>query len=69
MTQFVVREVEWSGDVDGCGPEIWLGRELGRFDTEDEALDFIDTQWTECEVVEELPYWLTGYRFGCIIHT
>jgi hypothetical protein len=50
---FVVREVEWGGDVDGTGPERWLGRELGRFDTEDEALDFIDTQWTECEVVEE----------------
>jgi hypothetical protein len=26
---------------------------LGRFDTEDQALDFVDTQWTECEVVEE----------------
>ena len=53
MTQFVVREVEWGGDVDGTGPERWLGRALGCFDTEAEAVDFIDTQWTECEVVEE----------------
>ena len=53
MTQFVVREVEWGGDVDGTGPERWLGRALGCFDTEDEALDFVDTQWTDCEVVEE----------------
>ena len=66
---FVVREVEWGGDVDGTGPERWLGRELGRFDTEDEALDFIDTQWTECEVVEDYPYWLTGLCLGSIIHT
>jgi len=53
MIQFVVREVEWGGDVDGTGPERWLGRELGRFDTEDEALDFVDDSWTVCEVVEE----------------
>lgn len=53
MTQFVVREVEWGGDVDGTGPERWLGQALGSFDTEDEALDFVDTQCTECEVVEE----------------
>ena len=53
MVKFVVREVEWGGDVDGTGPERWLGREMGRFDTEDEALDFVDTQWTNCEVVEE----------------
>jgi hypothetical protein len=53
MAQFVVREVEWGGDVDGTGPERWMGREMGRFGTEDEAVDFIDTQWTECEVVEE----------------
>ena len=53
MTQFVVREVEWGGDVDGTGPERWLGRALGCFNTEDEALDFVDTQWTDCEVVEE----------------
>jgi hypothetical protein len=50
---FVVREVEWGGDVDGTGPERWLGRELGRFDSEAEAVDFVDTQWTDCEVVEE----------------
>lgn len=53
MTQFVVREVEWGGDVDGTGPERWLGQELARFDTEDEALYFVFTQWTACEVVEE----------------
>ena len=53
MTQFVVREVEWGGDVDGTGPERWLGRALGCFDTEDEALDFASTHWTECEVCEE----------------
>jgi len=50
MTKFVVREVEWGGDVDGTGPERWLGRELGSFDTVDEALDFLYTQRTECEV-------------------
>lgn len=53
MTQFVVREVERGGDVDGTGPERWLGGELARFDTEDEALDFVDSHWLECEVVEE----------------
>ena len=26
MTQFVVREIEWGGDVDGTGPERWLSR-------------------------------------------
>ena len=50
---FVVREVEFGGDVDCTGPERWLGRELGRFDTEDEALDFVDDSWTVCEVIEE----------------
>jgi len=50
---FVVREVEWGGDVDGTGPERWLGLVLGRFDTEDAALDFVDTQCTECQVDEE----------------
>lgn len=53
MTQFVVREVEWGGDVDGTGPERWLGRVMGSFDTAAEALDFIDNQWCECEVSEE----------------
>lgn len=53
MIQFVVREVEWGAEEDGTGLERWMGRALGSFDTEDEALDFIDTQWTECEVVEE----------------
>ena len=53
MTQFVVREVEWRIDADSTGPERWLGGELARFDTKDEALDFVDTHWLECEVVEE----------------
>lgn len=53
MTKFVVREVEWGGDVDGTGPERWLGREVGCFDTLDEAIDFADAQWNECEVCEE----------------
>jgi hypothetical protein len=54
LDMFVVREVEWGGDVDGTGPERWLGRDLGCFDTLDEAIDFADTQWwTDCEVVEE----------------
>lgn len=53
MTQFVVREVEWGSDVDGTGSERWLGMEVGRFDTEDEAHAFADTHWCECEVVKE----------------
>lgn len=53
MTQFVVYQVEWGGDVDGTGPERWCGMEIGRFDTEDEAHEFVDQHWTECEVVEE----------------
>lgn len=53
MTQFVVREVEWGGDVDGTGPERWLGRAVGSFDTEDEAYAFVDQHWVECEVSEE----------------
>lgn len=53
MTKFIVREVEYGGDIDGTGPERWLGRALGCFDTEDEALDFIDHCRAECEVVEE----------------
>lgn len=53
MKQFVVREVEWGGDVDGTGPERWLGRVLGCFDTEDEAYEFADKQTRTYEVVEE----------------
>jgi hypothetical protein len=53
MTQFVVYQVEFGGDVDGTGPERWRDMEIGRFDTEDEALDFASTHWTECEVCEE----------------
>lgn len=51
--KFVVREVEWGGDVDGSGPERWAGTAVAWFDTEDEALKFVDTHWAECEVVEE----------------
>ena len=53
MTTFVVYQVEFGGDVDGTGPERWLGQELGRFATEDEALNFVDVQNETCEVVEE----------------
>jgi hypothetical protein len=53
MTQFVVREVEYGGDVDGTGPERWSGMILGCFSTEEEAWAFVDSQWTDCEVVEE----------------
>ena len=53
MTKFVVYQVEWGGDVDGRGPERWLGLELSRFDTENEALYFVDNHYETCEVVEE----------------
>jgi hypothetical protein len=53
MVQFVVYQVEFGGDVDGTGPERWLGMELGRFSTEDEALDFVDDQNEICEVMIE----------------
>ena len=53
MIQFVVYQVEFGGDVDGTGPERWLGMELGRFDTMDQALDFADNHYEICEVVEE----------------
>lgn len=53
MTKFVVYQVEYGGDVDGTGPERWLGQELGRFDSEDEALDFVDNQNETCEIVED----------------
>jgi hypothetical protein len=53
MTQFVVYQVEFGGDVDGTGPERWLGMELGRFNTEAEALDFVDNHYEICEVVQE----------------
>lgn len=53
MTKFVVYQVEFGGDVDGTGPERWLGMELGKFNTEDEALNFVDNQNEYCEVVEE----------------
>lgn len=50
--KFVVYQVEFGGDVDGTGPERWRGMELGRFDTEDEAWAFVDTQNDYCEVEE-----------------
>jgi hypothetical protein len=53
MTQFVVYQVEYGGDVDGTGPERWRGQELGRFATEDEAYNFVDTQNETCEVDTE----------------
>lgn len=53
MTKFVVREVEWGGDVDGTGPERWLGTAVAWFDTEDEASAFADQHFAECEVCEE----------------
>ncbi len=54
MTQFVVREVEYGGDVDGTGPERWLGSAVAWFDTAEKALEFADNYFAECEVVEEL---------------
>ena len=48
---WVVYQVEFGGDVDGTGPERWLGMELGRFATENEALDFADDHHEICEVV------------------
>ncbi len=53
MPQFVVREVEYGGDVDGTGPERWLGTAVAWFDTQEQAETFADTHYTECEVVEE----------------
>lgn len=55
MTKFVVYEMCQGGDVDGTGPERWLGQELGRFDTEDEAWEFADRQncWIAVDEVTE----------------
>ncbi len=53
MTQFVVREVEYGGDVDGTGPERWAGTAVAWFDTEEEAWAFVDKHFAECEIVEE----------------
>lgn len=53
MTKFVVYQIEYGGDIDGTGPEHWRDMEIGRFDTEDEALDFVSTHWTDCEICEE----------------
>lgn len=51
--KFIVRQVEFGADIDGTGPERWLGMALGCFDTEDEALDFVDNHYEICEVQEE----------------
>jgi hypothetical protein len=53
MNMFVVREVEYGGDVDGTGPERWAGTAVAWFDTEEEAQSFADNHWAECEVREE----------------
>lgn len=53
MVKYVVYQVEFGGDVDGTGPERWLGMELGRFDNEDAALAFVDNQNEICEVLVE----------------
>jgi hypothetical protein len=51
--KFVVYQVEWGADIDGTGPERWIGQELGRFDTENEALDFADNHYEICEIYTE----------------
>ena len=48
--KFVVHQVEFGGDVDGTGPERWMGQELARFDTEDDAMDFVDNHYELCEI-------------------
>ena len=53
MIQFVVREVEYGGDVDGTGPERWAGKAVAWFDTQEAADAFVDNAHFECEVVEE----------------
>jgi hypothetical protein len=56
MKQYVIYQVQYSEgeDIDGTDPERWQ-EEIGRFNTEDEALAFafVATHWTDCEVVEE----------------
>lgn len=51
--QFVVYQVEYGGDVDGTGPERWRGAEVGRFNTESEAYDFMDMYHDWCEMEAE----------------
>jgi hypothetical protein len=53
MTKYVVYQVEFGGDIDGTGPERWIGMELARFNTENEAYDFVDNHYEICEVMEE----------------
>lgn len=51
--QYIVYQMEWGGDVDGTGPERWRGMELGRFNTEDEAWQFVDQANEYCEIEME----------------
>lgn len=53
MTQYVVYQVEFGGDVDGTGLERWRGGELARFDTEADAEDFVGRYNDYCEIEEE----------------
>jgi hypothetical protein len=53
MATFVVREVEYGGDVDGTGPERWAGTAVAWFDSREQAEEFADNHYAECEVVEE----------------
>jgi hypothetical protein len=51
--KYTVYQVEFGGDVDGSGPERWRGMLLGRFDTEVEAEDFMDSCNDYCEMDTE----------------
>jgi hypothetical protein len=53
MLKYVVREVEFGGDVDGTGPERWLGMVLQVCDTREEAEDYVDKTIHWAEVSEE----------------
>jgi hypothetical protein len=54
MVKYVVRKVEFGGDVDGTGPERWLGEALAEFGNEAEAEAFVNAsnEWCEIEVAE-----------------
>jgi hypothetical protein len=55
MTKYVVYQVEFLADVDGFGPERVRCGQVGRFDTEAEAEDFMDRYYDYCEMdVEEV---------------
>jgi hypothetical protein len=53
MIKYVVREVEFGGDVDGTGPERWLGMMLQVCDTREEAEAYIERCIHWAEVSEE----------------